>query len=86
MKLEDRVMQDPQAFGWRVEANMPNNLKEDEQTGQKMTSRDYVVSLVLKMIDGEFSERHADSWFDRDETGRIVRGQHRDAARQILFY
>ena len=86
-KLEDRAIQDPQAFGWRVADNMPNNLKEDQQRpGHKMMSRDYVVSLALKMLGGEFSDNHADDWLDRDETGRVVLGQHRDATRQILFY
>lgn len=86
-KLEDRAIQDPQAFGWRVADNMPNNLKEDQQRpGRKMMSRDYVVSLALKMLGGEFSDNHADDWLDRDETGRVVLGQHRDATRQILFY
>lgn len=86
-KLEDRAIQDPLAFGWRVADNMPNNLKEDQQRpGHKMMSRDYVVSLALKMLGGEFSDSHADDWLDRDETGRVVLGQHRDATRQILFY
>ncbi len=86
-KLEDAVIRDPQAFGWRIADNMSNNLKEDQQRpGHKMMSRDYVVSLALKMLGGEFSDRHADDWLDRDETGRVVLGQHRDAARQILLY
>lgn len=85
-KLNDKVIQEPQAFGWRVADNMPNNLKEDPQTGRKMMSRDYVVSLVMKMFGGEYSDRNEDDDFERDETGRVIMGQHRDAARQILFY
>lgn len=85
-KLDDMVLKDPQGFGWRVEDNMPNNLKEDPQTGKKMMSRDYVVSLVLKMFGGEYSERNADNLFDRDESGRVILGQHRDAARMIMNY
>lgn len=85
-KLETMVMKDPHGFGWRIEDNMLNNLKEDPQTGQKMMSRDYVVSLVLKMLGGEYSERHADDGFERDQSGRVVLGQHRDAARMIMNY
>ena len=84
-KLDDMVLNDPHGFGWRIEQNSPDNLKEDQQTGTKMMSRDYVISLTLKMLDGEFSERHADDWLDRDESGRVILGQHRDAARIILM-
>ena len=79
-------MKDPYGFGERIQDNAVNNLKEDPQTGVKMMSRDYVVSLSLKMLGGEYSEKHADQWLDRDETGRVILGQHRDAARRILFY
>jgi hypothetical protein len=84
-KLERMVIEDPYGFGERIQNNRANQLKEDPQTGVMMTSRDYVVSFALKMLGGEFSERHADDWLDRDESGRVILGQHRDAARIILM-
>ncbi|MNQ96121.1 hypothetical protein D3C85_1117130 [compost metagenome] len=84
-KLDDMVMKDPHGFGWRVEENRPDNLKEDPLTGKKMMSRDYVVSLVLKMLDGEFSVSNEDDSFTRDSDGRVAVAQHRDAARRLLM-
>jgi hypothetical protein len=83
-KLGDMVMKDPHGFGWRVEENRPDNLKEDPLTGKKMMSRDYVVSLTLKMLDGEFSVSNEDDSFIRDPDGRVAVAQHRDAARRLL--
>lgn len=84
-KLGDMVMKDPRGFGWRVEENRPDNLKEDPLTGKKMMSRDYVVSLALKMLDGEFSVSNEDDSFTRDPDGRVAVAQHRDAARRLLM-
>lgn len=84
-KLGDMVLQDPRGFGWRVEENRPDNLKEDPLTGKKMMSRDYVVSLALKMLDGEFSMSNEDDSFTRDPDGRVAVAQHRDAARRLLM-
>jgi hypothetical protein len=85
-KLDAMVSQDPHGFGWRVEENRADNLKVDPQTGKRMKSRLYAVSLALKMLDGEFSVSHEDDSFTRDADGRVAVAQHRDAARRILFY
>jgi hypothetical protein len=84
-KLDRLVMTDPEDFGWRVADNSPNNLKADPHTGQRMLSRDYAVTLALKMLGGEFSERIESDNFARDEKGRVADGQHRHAARALLM-
>lgn len=84
-KLDMMVNRAPRDFGWRIEKNSPNNLKADPQTGQRMRSRLYAVSMAMKMIDGEFSFRDADDSFARDEQGRVAMAQHRDAAQTLLY-
>jgi hypothetical protein len=84
-KLDDMVMKDPHGFGWRVEENRPDNLKEDPLTGKKMMSRDYVVSLALKMLGGEFSVSNEDDSFTRDPDGRVAVAQHRHATLRLLM-
>jgi hypothetical protein len=72
-------------MGWRVVDNSPNNLKSDPVTGKKFYSREYAVSVALKMLGGEFSEKKADNDFERDQNGKVVSGQHRHAATQALM-
>lgn len=84
-KIELAVIRDPQGFGDRVQDNNVNNLKQDGQTGQKMMSRDYVVSLALKMLGGEYSQRHNDNGIEYDESGRVILGQHRHATLRLLM-
>lgn len=84
-KLDQMANRAPQDFGWRIEKNSPNNLKADPQTGQRMRSRLYAVSMAMKMMGGEFSFRDADDSLAYDEQGRVAVAQHRDAA-QVLLY
>jgi uncharacterized protein YcnI len=86
-KKLDRLVSDPyNDLGWRITKNSPNNLKADPQTGARMSSRLYAVSMALKMIDGEFSNRHeGNDPINRDEQGRVSVGQHRHAASSILM-
>lgn len=85
-KLRGMLISDPYQFGWRIDQNSPGNLKVDPQTGNRMRSQDYAISIALKMIDGEFSERNESDDFARDESGRVAVGQHRHAARAVLMY
>lgn len=84
-KLDRLVTDDPEGFGLRVAQNSSGNLKVDTQTGKTMHSRDYAVSLALKMIDGEFSKKLESNDFARDGNGRVAIGQHRHAARAVLM-
>jgi len=86
-KKLDRLALDPNNdMGWRINDNSPNNLKVDPMTAKRMLSRTYAVSMALKMIDGEFSEKRADKdAIERDDEGRVALGQHRHAATTTLM-
>ncbi len=83
----DIILSGENDLGWRLNRNDRGNLKQDEQTNAKHSSRTHAVSLALKMIDGEFSERAVTSMdtIERDESGRVVQGQHRHAAHSALM-
>lgn len=85
IKLDELLDRDND-MGWRVNANYSTNLKTDPMTGVKLTSRLYVVSMALKMIGGEFTER-LEGKHDllRGSDGVVVAGQHRHAARTLLM-
>jgi pSer/pThr/pTyr-binding forkhead associated (FHA) protein len=85
-KLDRAVMEAPGTFGERVVNNSHGNLKSDHMTGRKRMSRDYVTKLVLDMLGGSFSEkREGNDPIEYDNEGRPKIGQHRSAARDILF-
>jgi len=84
-KLDRLADSDPEGFGQRVAENSRGNFKVDAQTGKRMLSRDYAVSLALKMLDGEFSGKLEADDFARNNEGRVILGQHRDAARMALM-
>lgn len=73
-------------FGSRIIDNSPNNLKSDPKLYRgAMPSRVYAVNMALKMIDGEFNARHEEDDFLRGPDGKVARGQHRHAARAVLY-
>lgn len=85
-KLDRAVMQSPDAFGERIVNNSPGNLKSDHMTGKKRMSRDYVTKLVLDMLGGSFSEkREGHDPIEYDNEGRPKIGQHRSAAKDVIF-
>jgi len=84
-KLDTLADRHPMDFGWRVADNSPNNLKVDPQTGKRMRSRIYAVSMALKMLGGEFSERNEAKDFERDQDDRVALGQHRHAATSTIM-
>lgn len=83
----DTILSDENDLGWRLNDNSALILKEDQVTGKKLTSRTHAVSLALKMIGGEFSDKNVSSFdtIERDESGRVVQGQHRHAATSALL-
>lgn len=54
----------------------------------KIKSREYVALLALAMLDGTFSPDKARSsdFMDIAPDGKVIRGQHRAAATEILFW
>lgn len=83
----DSILSGENDLGWRLNESSANNLKEDQITGKKLSSRTHAVSLALKMIGGEFSDKNVSSidTIERDESGRVVQGQHRHAATSALM-
>lgn len=59
------------------------NFKGYEHLG-KLKSSEYVPLLAMSMIDGTYHEAAADSE-QRKDNGAVTNGEHRQAARQILF-
>lgn len=84
-KLDRETAIYPEEYGERVVNNQSNNQKVDSQTGERMPSRVYAVSVALKMLGGEWSEGHEANDFERNEQGRPIIGQHRHAARSLLL-
>jgi hypothetical protein len=83
----DRLLAEENDMGWRIRSNSADNIKADEITGRRMSSRTHAVALALKMIGGEFSERNVGSvdTIERDENDFVVQGQHRHAAVTTLM-
>ena len=82
----NKLADDPDTdMGWRIINNSPRNLKNDPQTGKTYLSRVYAVNMALKMLGGEFSDQRSDSDFARDQTGKVINGQHRNAATQAMM-
>lgn len=85
-KLDKATLQSPDMFGERITNNSYNNMKTDHVTGQKWRSRDYAIKLALDMLGGSFSERREGSDpIEYDDANRPIRGQHRAAARDLIF-
>jgi hypothetical protein len=49
----------------------------------KMTSNEYVASLIMAMADGTFKSNESDE-IQTDSVGLVTHGLHRSAARGIL--
>ncbi len=50
-----------------------------------MSSQEYSALLALSLIDGTFDNRNETNDTTYDQNGKIIRGQHRDAAFKALF-
>ena len=87
-KLEVIRQLSPNDLPERVRYNDPDNRKHPNHPGypDKMTSSEYAAVLALSMIDGSFNpelEENIES--DRRKDGTPIYGQHREAARIVLF-
>lgn len=87
-KLETLRQVAPDSLPERVRYDDPGNLKHPNHPGypDKMTSPEYAAVLALSMIDGSFNpelEENIES--DRRKDGTPIYGQHREAARIVLF-
>jgi len=78
----------------RLVDEMPDRIKANKQKktdfagygDQAMTSREYATLLAISMLDGSFKP-DAGATDDRivtNEQGKVIRGQHRDAAYTLL--
>lgn len=85
-KLDMLASMHPELFGNRILNNTMKNNNFNKMTPSNITTRQYATTLALAMIDGSFNgdKQASDDVTMYNEQGKIIYGQHRDAARTIL--